>query len=178
MGSCDLHLDNHVIGRVSWEQSGGDWIIRAGCGFEDGVIYRAFMSGGGSELALGVMEPKGDRFVLRKAVRLRSAPWLEASDQAAWVTRSLPGQATQAPARRWESSVNPAADALLKSACDKTQGVIFERCGGQTKLYYPLNIGEESVFAPFFSVTRPVTRDGKSFGCITLDAKGRAAAGQ
>ena len=85
MADVALMLGSKEVGRFYYEKAGSRIKISASCPYEEGKIYRVYVSssGKGDDTYLGIMMPEGKRFVIRKEVS--AAVWPERKDLKAYI---------------------------------------------------------------------------------------------
>ena len=158
-----ITLNGHTVGRASL--SGG--IITAACPADKKYIYRLELKGAG-RLALGVMVPRGDEFVLTRS-NIPHGSW-----SGCEVLRSLPGENICPPlpfalshgedGGGWDFC----SDELLKSCLQATPRVKTAVYRGERYVYFPLNSELPCPMAPFFFCMRVFDAGSMQYAAIKI----------
>lgn len=164
MGECGLYLGRERIGTLCWAHAGETTAVFAACPMETGRIYRVLLLCENGEIPLGVMLPEAGRFVLKKELPRAVVP------RRAFVDRSLPGEGHLPHLPLAFSAFRPAeAGELCLSAADENSGLLCADWIDRRYFLAPFRPGEESLFAPYFSLS--VLVEGETGGFLAFCKK-------
>ena len=182
MGECDLKLDGRRIGRASWRSVGSEWLFRAHCPAEQGLVYRVLLETEEGGQVLGVMAPEGDFFGLEKklpsALTRRLGPALEGIRGAA-VIRSRPGeyQGETGPLpfplaafEPWTAETAPPCP-LLEGALAGEEALV-RRWGPDYYIAAPLEPGRPFGLACVFCLALPIQIGQRNYGVVKMNGEG------
>ena len=152
--------------------------IQAKCKGKKGFIYRLrIYDNAGKCFPLGVMMPSGDSFSLERSL---PADFLLSgfSSSRCEIFRSCPSE--EAPAflpfalSHGESinGVTLTPDSLLSQCLDVTKEVKCGTANGKIYVYFPFEIGGESVMAPFFFCLNVYPLGSSFYAVFCLDEEG------
>ncbi len=153
MNGCDLYLGEKQIGRATWRQVGDRCLLQAECPCEPGWIYRLVLKTEQGEQRLGVMLPKGERFVLCREMAAGQVPL------TAYVDRTLPGETHLPGLPLALSAFQPDKEEAFCGA-ELTSAVWME----VKYLLYPLSIGQACAYASCFCLTSVLTDNEQTYG--------------
>ena len=180
MEQWDLWLGEKRVGKVRSRKSGRGHVLSAACPAEEGYIYRLALDMAGEDvLVAGVMLPENGEFRLEKEMGGHFAP---EELRTAFVLRAKPGEYTGFSPLPfpWENlrpfslSSCPWEESLLGRMLAKEQAKV---CWYQGEWYaaVPLEEGKPFPLAPFFRKVTCLAMEGKEYGLVVCDEKGKVS---
>lgn len=168
MDRFPLYLDGEAAGELTVTQGPPYIYFDASCRTPQKRIYRAFVVGETGELRLGVLEPVGEKLVIRRRLSAR---------ETAPIGRILRAEARLSAAEaeeddRWQPI--PAPESLFRSAFLREQlrgaaGILTRQEPGYRLLALPFDSRRPFLLNSLFCFARIVRIGGQEYAVFTFD---------
>ena len=178
MADVALMLGDEEVGRLYCEKTDNKIMVIASCPYDDGHIYRVYVSSPGrsEDLYLGVMMPQGRRFVLHKEIRSSSLP--DIGDIKAYIRCSGMGEDISSPLPFGFSRFSPVE--FFSNGGSEIMTEAIRRCGGLTasfagKQYYAVEgtPGRELPLTDMFCLLTYIEYKSRGYWIFCVDENGR-----
>ena len=165
-----VYREERPAGALRLRREGERTAVEMECALDRSGLFRGFLRCSRGEVGLGVLEPKGERLVLRRMLLNGELEPL-GRPMSGEMRLSFPFR----EAGRWRSAApgEPLlADRALQKELDGTAGVLWRREGGGRYLAVPFRAGGPFPLTALFCFARIREIDGGTYAVFRLDSHG------